>query len=207
MSSRNTWLTQSITGAAVRKLRVRWRGAAPNAVAGREERGDVGAAEAVDRLLGVADDEQAAGVDRRSRPTVGRARRGRPTRAARRARSGSGRCPGTRRAAGACSGRAAVRRTSPAVLGSRSSARASTSRSWNSSWPLRPALVGLAQGELRELPRQAPHRRLGERGARSSSTSSRSAFTVCADDVDRARRRASCPSCPSVDADLRRARR
>ena len=74
----------------VRKLRVRCRGAAPNAERARQERGDVGAAEPVDRLLGVADDEQAARVDRRSRPTAGHARRGRPMRGARRGRTGSG---------------------------------------------------------------------------------------------------------------------
>ena len=52
-----------MTGATVRKLRVRCFGAVPNASRAREERGDVGAPEAVDRLLGVADDEEAPGLD------------------------------------------------------------------------------------------------------------------------------------------------
>ncbi len=42
---------------------MRWRGAAPNAERARQERGDVGAAEAVDRLLGVADHEQTPRID------------------------------------------------------------------------------------------------------------------------------------------------
>ena len=104
-------LTQSMMGATVRKLVV--SSTAPpasgrEALAGGDEDGDVGAAEPVDRLLGVAHDEQAAGGDvdlgplRRRRPPSGRRRR-----CARRARSGSGRCPGTRRAAGAGSARGA----------------------------------------------------------------------------------------------------
>ena len=135
--SRNTWLTNSITWRAVRKLRVRWRGAAPNAERGAQERGDVGAPEAVDRLLGVADDEQAAGIDRRSRSTAGRARRDRPTRAARRGRTGWDRCPGTRRAGGACSGRGAGAERPSRDAGRAAPHATSTSRSWNSSWPLR----------------------------------------------------------------------
>ena len=76
MSSRKMPLTTSITGRAVRKLRVSRCGVAPNARAGPQEGGDVGAPESVDRLLGVADDEQAPGVDRRARPTAACARVG-----------------------------------------------------------------------------------------------------------------------------------
>ena len=66
-------LTQSMTGATVRKLAVSSTGPAGlggEALACGEERGDVGPAEPVDRLLGVADHEQAAGGHRRPRPTA-----------------------------------------------------------------------------------------------------------------------------------------
>ena len=76
---------------------------------------DVGPAEPVDRLLRVADDEQRTrrGTST-SRPVVLRRPR-RRRRCARRSRSGSGRCPGTRRAAAAGSGRAGAARTSAFV--------------------------------------------------------------------------------------------
>ena len=96
---------------------------APKRSRGRQERGDVGPAEPVDRLLRVADDEQVAGRDRR-RSSHGAARvggaRGRRRRCGRRARSGSGRCPGTRRAGAAGSGRAGAAADARPCSGSRS---------------------------------------------------------------------------------------
>ena len=161
---------------------------------GPEERGDVGAAEAVDRLLRVTDHEQPAGVDRELVPAVARGRRARPTRGARRDRTGSGRCPGTRRAAGGCTAARRRRRTSHPWSGSRSTARASTRRSWNSSSPRRRRAGGLAQGELRQLPGQPAHDELGDVRARGGrATSSRSAFTSVADRRRPGTRWASCP--------------
>ena len=101
-----------------------------------EERADVGAAEPVDRLLRVADDEEPPGLDRHVEPlSAVRAAAGRRRRCARPARSGSGRCPGTRRAGDAGSAGAGSARTIGPWTGSRSTRRASTSRSWNSSVP------------------------------------------------------------------------
>ena len=100
-------------------------------VLGGQVGGDVGAAEAVDGLFRVADDEQATVGDLDVAP-VRRRRPRRRRRSGRRARSGSGRCPGTRRAAAAGTAPAAPN----APTGSRRSrSRASTSRSWNSSRP------------------------------------------------------------------------
>ena len=162
---------------------------------GAEERRDVGAAEAVDRLLGVAHHEQPARVDRRARPSGGRARRARPTRAARRGRTGWGRCPGTRRAAGACSARAAVGGRPSRARGRAAAPRASTSRSWNSSSPRAPPGGGLAQGELRQLPRQPPHDGLGDASA-SVGHELAHRGRPRRGRRRRARRRASCPCVP-----------
>ena len=52
---------------------------APNADRGPEERGDVGAAEAVDRLLRVTDQEEPAGIDRELVPALASERRARPS--------------------------------------------------------------------------------------------------------------------------------
>ena len=134
-------LTQSMTGATVRKLVVSSTTPPPSGRSGRAAARnvrDVGPAEPVDRLLRVADDEQLARRRPARRPSARcRPRRcaGRRRRCARRARSGSGRCPGTRRAAGAGTAGAARRGRPAPCSGSRSTARASTSRSWNSSWP------------------------------------------------------------------------
>ena len=160
ISSRNTWLTNSITGRAVRKLRVRWRGAAPNAERAREERGDVGAAEAVDRLLRVADDEQAPGIDRRARPTAGRA----ASRIARREQRGEvaldrvGVLELVEQQARVARAEAAP--DVPAVLGvAQHRAREHEEVVELELARCAPALVGLAQRELRDLPGQPAHRR------------------------------------------------
>ncbi len=58
ISSENTWLTQSITAADERKLALSSAGLGADLLGGAEVLGDVGAPEAVDRLLRVADDEQ-----------------------------------------------------------------------------------------------------------------------------------------------------
>ena len=86
--------------------------AAAEALPGAVPERDVGAAEAVDRLLGVADDQHPAGRRARCRPSapgsavgVGGGQGERP------ARPGAGRCPGTRRPAAPASARPAARRT------------------------------------------------------------------------------------------------
>ena len=147
-------LTQSMTGAAVRKLaRELDRAAAVGAEAlvGGEEGGDVGPPEAVDRLLRVADEEEVPGGDLDATPSG----RSPPTALARvGGRDAHGqldldgvgvlelveqqplvalvqtRSARPRRAPGGGAGRG--RRTS---------------RSWNSSWPAEPALVGRVERE------------------------------------------------------------
>ena len=150
-SVRKVVFTQSITGATVRKLARelhRRRRPRREALLGGQEHGDVGAAEPVDRLLGVAHHEQPARARRRRRRhalLVG-VRRDRRRRCARPARSGSGRCPGTRRAAAAGSARGGGPHDRT-LLGSRSTLRASTSRSWNS----RRAGLAAAVGRLERV--------------------------------------------------------
>ena len=95
MTDANTSLTQSRTGrhrTEVRRQPNRVREPLLRAQVHR----DVGPTEPVDRLLGVADDEQRAGWHVDVVP-VGLRSPQRPRRCARRSRSGSGRCLGTRR--------------------------------------------------------------------------------------------------------------
>ena len=92
------------------------RQSASESLARVEVRGDARAAEAVDRLLRVADDEQRAGWHGRRLASPRQRPPARP-RSARRARSESGRCPGTRPAAAVGTSPAArpVRRRSSAA--------------------------------------------------------------------------------------------
>ena len=62
MRSPNTWLIHAITASVDRKFDVRRNGVSANRSRG-EKRRDVGPPEAVDRLLGVADEEQPARLD------------------------------------------------------------------------------------------------------------------------------------------------
>ena len=142
-----TSLTHAATAGVVRKFcRIAVDGSGASRLT-RDQRldlvveGDVGTTEAVDRLLGVADHEQLAGLEDhvapRRRPQA-RARRGTG-----RSRPAAGRCPGTRRRAGsgsAAAAPAAIRR-SPA-----SRSRSRPSRSVKSSRP-RPIWVAPAQRE------------------------------------------------------------
>ena len=74
MTSPNTPLTQSMTAVVERKLADSTSRVGADLVGGGEVHGDVGPAEAVDRLLRVADDEQPAGqrAQRRSGRAAGR---------------------------------------------------------------------------------------------------------------------------------------
>ena len=139
----------------------------PEAPAGPQERGDVGPAEAVDRLLGVAHDEEVPGrhVDLLPRLAPRRlARAGRRRRCARPARSGWGRCPGTRRAAAGRSARAGSRARPGRARGH--AAGLGPGRADRGTPAGRPvAVLGAGQGEGPDGAAESTGARVGDLGA------------------------------------------
>ena len=169
ISSRKTWFTQSSTGRGRAEVAREQLGRGDERVARLEERRDVGPAEPVDRLLRVADEEEVPGLDRdlgpRARRRVSPGSRRRASDTAMSTWIGSVswnssmsrrwyRRPSRARAAGPCSGW-------------RSSRRASTSRSWNSSSPATRRASTSRAGELGDGDRERADDRAGDLAAAS----------------------------------------